>query len=260
MMPPPGSSRPTPEAYQAFLTPRSEGGRGGRGSSESGRRVFQRLNRAEYARAVRDLLALDVDAGAWLPLDTKSANFDNIADEQALSATLLESYLNAAADISRMAVGDRNAPADRSDLHEHRATCRSIRGITLEGAPYGTRGGMVVEPRVPGRRANTSFAVDASPAGDNSRLEDIDISIDGERVALVRYENGASRRDADGRGAMPMSSRADLHQGRPAHVAARVRAPVRRSVRRSDPPARLVVRGRRLGRQPASRRCRTCAT
>src|SRR4029079_17994157 len=75
-----------------------------------GVRTFQRLNRPEYTLAIRDLLALDVDAGTWLPLDTKSANFDNIADAQALSPTLLESYLNAASAISRMAVGDRNAP------------------------------------------------------------------------------------------------------------------------------------------------------
>src|SRR5206468_4074381 len=75
-----------------------------------GIRTFQRLNRPEYALAIKDLLALDVDAGSWLPLDTKSANFDNIADAQALSPTLLEAYLNAASAISRMAVGDRSAP------------------------------------------------------------------------------------------------------------------------------------------------------
>ena len=79
---------------------------------------------------IHELLALDVDAGKWLPLDTMSANFDNIADEQALSPTLLESYLNAAADISRMAVGDRISARDRSHLHRIRVTSRSIPGIT----------------------------------------------------------------------------------------------------------------------------------
>src|SRR6185503_5834214 len=47
-----------------------------------GRRTFQRLNRAEYASSIRDLLALDINAGDYLPLDAKSANFDNIADAQ----------------------------------------------------------------------------------------------------------------------------------------------------------------------------------
>src|SRR5262249_61878501 len=76
-----------------------------------GRRTFQRLNRAEYARSVRDLLALDVNAGDYLPLDAKSANFDNIADAQRLSPTVMQGYLNAAAEISRLAVGDPSATA-----------------------------------------------------------------------------------------------------------------------------------------------------
>ena len=46
-----------------------------------GDRPFQRLNRAEYTSSIRELLGLEVDAGKWLPLDTMSANFDNIADE-----------------------------------------------------------------------------------------------------------------------------------------------------------------------------------
>src|SRR5689334_3340354 len=75
-----------------------------------GTKTFQRLNRAEYERSVRDLLSVEVNAGEFLPLDTKSANFDNIADVQMLSPTLLEAYLNAAAAVSRMAVGDSTAP------------------------------------------------------------------------------------------------------------------------------------------------------
>jgi hypothetical protein len=75
-----------------------------------GTRVFPRLNRTEYKNSIQALLDLEVDPGLWLPLDQKSANFDNIADEQTISATLLESYLNAAAEISRLAVGDKNAP------------------------------------------------------------------------------------------------------------------------------------------------------
>jgi uncharacterized protein DUF1587 len=78
--------------------------------ANAGSRTFQRLNRPEYENAVRDLLGVQVNASDYLPLDTKSANFDNIADAQLLSPTLLESYLNAAAAVSRMAVGDKNAP------------------------------------------------------------------------------------------------------------------------------------------------------
>ena len=57
-----------------------------------GSRTFQRLTRAEYASSIRDLLGLQIDVAAFLPLDTKSANFDNIADVQTPSATVMESF------------------------------------------------------------------------------------------------------------------------------------------------------------------------
>ena len=166
-----------------------------------GTRTFPRLNRPEYKRAIQDLLALEVEAGTWLPLDTMSANFDNIADEQALSATLLESYLNAAADISRLAVGDRQAASvDRT--YTNSSTVSQHPWERLEGAPFGTRGGMVVTHAFP---ADGEYVFGVSVmSGDNARFEDIDVSINGERVALIRYENGLTPRDADGRGAVPI--------------------------------------------------------
>jgi hypothetical protein len=107
MMPPPGMPRPDPATYQQFIRAlETSVDAHAKANPNPGGRTFQRLNRPEYARAIKDLLEIEVDPGKWLPLDTMSANFDNIADEQALSPTLLESYLNAAADISRMAVGD----------------------------------------------------------------------------------------------------------------------------------------------------------
>ena len=119
MMPPPGMPRPEPAVYQNFIrTLETTVDAHAKANPNPGGRSFQRLNRPEYARAIKDLLEIEVDPGKWLPLDTMSANFDNIADEQALSPTLLEAYLNAAADISRMAVGDKNAPSIDIDLHE----------------------------------------------------------------------------------------------------------------------------------------------
>jgi len=107
MMPPPGKARPAGDTLQLLaesleklldakaITAPNPGGR-----------VFQRLNRAEYESTIRHMLGLEVDAGSWLPLDTKSANFDNIADVQTPSATLLDAYMDAASEISRLAVGD----------------------------------------------------------------------------------------------------------------------------------------------------------
>ena len=200
-MPPPLSARPDPATHAALIAAlESDIDAASAVKPNPGARTFQRLNRPEYARAVRDLLGLDVDAGTWLPLDTKSANFDNIADAQTLSPTLLEAYLNAASAISRMAMGDRHAQTVD-------ATYRSPSYVSqhpwdhVEGAPYGTRGGMVVEHVFPAD-AEYVFEVDLV-SGSNARFEDIDMSINGERIALMEYENGPAG-GADGRGAVPM--------------------------------------------------------
>ena len=192
MMPPPGMPRPEPAVYQKFITSlETTVDADAKANPNPGGRTFQRLNRPEYTRAVKELLDLDVDAGRWLPLDTMSANFDNIADEQTLSPTLLESYLNAAADISRMAVGDKDAPSIDSHLHQPELRV---------AAPVGSRRGRAVRharrhgggARVPGRR-RVRLRDDVQLGGDNTRFEDIDISIDGERVALVEYETDQHR-------------------------------------------------------------------
>ena len=75
-----------------------------------GTRPFQRVNRAEYAQLVHDLLGLTVDPAEWLPEDQISASFDNIADVQGMSATLMVAYLTAASDIARRAIGQEDAP------------------------------------------------------------------------------------------------------------------------------------------------------
>ncbi|MEO7158478.1 MAG: DUF1587 domain-containing protein, partial [Vicinamibacterales bacterium] len=201
MMPPPGMPRPEPAVYQNFIrTLETTVDLHARANPNPGGRTFQRLNRPEYARAVKDLLDLEVVSGKWLPLDTMSANFDNIADEQALSPTLLESYLNAAADISRMAVGDKSAPS--IDTTYTNPTYMSQHPWDhVDGAPFGTRGGIVVEHVFP---ADGEYQFEMTfNSGENTRFEDIDISIDGQRVALVQYEliNVAG---ADGRGQTPL--------------------------------------------------------
>ena len=68
---------------------------------------MHRLNRTEYANAIRDLLALDVDVTTLLPSDASSDGFDNIADALSVSPSLIQGYVSAAMKISRRAVGDR---------------------------------------------------------------------------------------------------------------------------------------------------------
>jgi hypothetical protein len=201
MMPPPGAARPDDATYQKLIaTLETTVDAHAKANPNPGGRTFQRLNRPEYTRAVKELLDVEVDSAKWLPLDTMSANFDNIADEQALSPTLLESYLNAAADISRMAVGDKDAPSI-----DHTYTNPSYMSQHpwdhVPGAPYGTRGGMVVDHVFP---ADGEYALEMTfNAGENTRFEDIDISVDGQRVALVEYEL-INLAGADGRGQTPL--------------------------------------------------------
>ena len=196
MMPMPGTPKPggdTLEVLAATIEDIVDKG----SKPNPGNRPFQRLNRPEYEAAVRDLVGVQINAGDFLPLDTKSANFDNIADVQALSPTLLEAYLNAAAAISMMAVGDRNAPAI-DHTYTNPGYLSQHPWDHVDGAPYGTRGGMVVNHVFPAD-AEYVFEV-ALNAGSNARFEDIDISINGERVALIEYETGPAG-GADGRGA-----------------------------------------------------------
>src|SRR4051812_16299503 len=159
-------------------------------SPNAGSRTFQRLNRPEYENAVRDLLGVEVNAADYLPLDTKSANFDNIADAQLLSPTLLEAYLNAAATVSLLAVGDKNAPLSMT-------TYRVSPYISqhpwdhVEGAPYGTRGGVVAQHTFV---ADGLYELRFNVAGGvGTQLDDIDVSVDDERVALLKYEAGVNK-------------------------------------------------------------------
>ena len=189
MMPPPGSKRPQGDTLIALAeTLENIIDKGSR--PNPGSRTFQRLNRAEYERAVRDLLSVEIDAGDYLPLDTKSANFDNIADVQSLSPTLLEAYLNAAAAVSRIALGDPNAPALSTSYPVSVFTSQNP-WDHVEGTPYGTRGGLVVAHPFPAD-GKYAFRVEVR-GGVGTKLEDVDISIDGQHAALLHYERGIER-------------------------------------------------------------------
>ena len=189
MMPPPGSRRPAGDSLR-MLVETLERTIDVAARPNPGARTFQRLNRPEYERAIRDLLGVEINAGDYLPLDTKSANFDNIADAQALSPTLLEAYLNAAAAVSRIAIGDRNTPSTLKTYASSPFVSQHPWNH-VEGAPYGTRGGIVTthDFLADGRY---TFRLTVT-AGVGTKLEDIDISVDGERIALLQYERGVER-------------------------------------------------------------------
>lgn len=189
----------------------------------AGTRPFQRVNRAEYQRLVQDLLGLEVDAAEWLPPDQISASFDNIADVQGISATLMTAYLTAASDIARLAVGQDNAPA-LAKTYSNAPNVSQHEWDRAAGAPYGTRGGISVLHNFP---ADGEYAFTMRfMSGWGERYHDIDVSIDGERVALVMYGGDI---DYQGRKDFPV-------QTRPIFVRAGVHRLAAAFVRQTDGP------------------------
>jgi mono/diheme cytochrome c family protein len=155
-----------------------------------GARSFLRLNRAEYQRAIKDLLALDIDVTALLPADTISHGFDNVADAQTFSPALMESYLRAASKVAALALGDRDAEASEAHYRVPKTASQLQR---VEGAPFGTRGGLSVMHTFPAD-GEYVFRVDLHGNacgflfGAPSTDEQIEISVDGERRALLSID------------------------------------------------------------------------
>jgi hypothetical protein len=234
MMPLPGSPRPTGDSLR-LVAETIEDVIDRNTPANPGSRTFQRLNRAEYTNAIRDLLGLEVDAGNWLPLDTKSANFDNIADVQMLSPTLLESYLNAAAAVSKLAVGDKNATLALTTYPVSLYVSQHP-WDHADGAPYGTRGGVVADHTFPADGLY-EFRMNVE-GGVGMDLEDVDISIDGARVALVHYERGVDKsiQSAD----LPLG--VDLFRTEPIRVKAGTHRVSAAFVRRSDGPYEDLIK------------------
>ena len=201
MMPIPGAPRPSPDTLLALVeTLETIIDDAAAEDPNPGSRTFQRLNRAEYAESVKDLLDLDINAGDYLPLDTKSANFDNIADVQMLSPTLLGGYLSAAGEVSRLAVGDPQAPIGSRTYTNSGYVTQWDR---VEGAPRGTRGGIsVMHNFLADGEYVFKLAFEHTTTGGfygrTSPPEQIELSIDGERMALLEVDKWMHTQDPNG--------------------------------------------------------------
>ena len=201
MMPPAGARRPegtTLIDLAKALEDRID--RAATLSPNPGWRPFQRLNRAEYSRSVRDLLDIEVDVTMFLPPDTVSHGFDNVADSQGFSPTVLEGYLRAASKISTLAVGDRTAGAAEATFKVPRTMSQLGH---IEGAPVGTRGGIVVNHVFPADgeyvfRVMLHSIPTGQLYGSVVRGEQIEFSINGERKALLDINPRMSEADANG--------------------------------------------------------------
>ena len=187
MMPPPGAPRPAAaqlNALAGFLE--TSLGQAAAAKPRPGRTAMHRLNRAEYANAIRDLLALDVDAAALLPPDDESSGFDNIADVLTVSPSLMERYLSASWNISRMAVGNLNI-APTASVYRVRPDLSQDQHI--DGLPPGTRGGILVKHNFP---LDGEYTIKVRLWRNTFDLmrgmedpHDIEVAMDGVRLKLV---------------------------------------------------------------------------
>ena len=186
MMPPSGARRPERAALDGLASNiESALDRAAAAKPNPGTTALHRLNRVEYANAIRDLLALPVDATTLLPADDATDGFDNVADVLSVSPLLIQAYVSSAAKISRLAVGDPTVSAEK-------VTYRVPRGLNqadhLEGLPLGTRGGVIINHIFPAD-AEYDFRIARAGAGLGQQLvggeEELEISVNGERVLLA---------------------------------------------------------------------------
>ena len=197
-MPPAGRPRPDAEMRDAFLA-RLEADLDAAWAARADlprTAVFHRLNRAEYANVIRDLLALDVDVGSLLPPDDASYGFDNIADALGVSPLLLERYLGASRRISRLAAG---SAAISPAISTYLVPTVLTQNDHLDGLPLGTRGGIAVRHRFPldgeyvFRVRLLRTVIDTIRGlGEPHQLE---VSLDGERVRLFTIGGEQPRAD-----------------------------------------------------------------
>jgi cytochrome c553 len=189
MMPPAGVPRPSAVERDALLS--SLAGtldEAARVSPNPGRPLVHRLNRAEYANAIRDVLALEIDAASLLPPDDSSAGFDNNADVLGVSPVLLESYLTAAERITALALGARDIPP-AGEIYRVRQDESQDRHVP--GLPLGTVGGLLIERTLPldgeYQFRVTLFRTNLGTMRGLEYEQQLEISVDGERVHLASF-------------------------------------------------------------------------
>lgn len=210
LMPPTGVRRPDPATMEALITWME---------NEIDRSAvthlpppgLHRLNRTEYANAIRDVLALEVDATKFLPSDDSTKGFDNIAGALTMSPALVEAYLSAAGKISRLAIGTATAPtqavfevpADTAQNHH------------IDGLPFGTRGGILIKYQFPAD-GEYSFKVKGVTGYFQAVLggvrgEQLEVTADGERVKLFDWDREIANTTGNGRSTPRIPIKAGLH-------------------------------------------------
>jgi hypothetical protein len=191
MMPPAGIKRPEPAVYDSMIS-YLEHQLDKNAPAYMPPPGLHRLNRTEYANMVHDLLDLDIDPSQYLPSDDSTSGFDNITAALGLSSTLVEAYGNAAQKISRLALAEPEAPT----LKVYRTPEDTSQDYHVEGLPFGTRGGLLVNHLFPSDgeyqiTVTPIFGDNMSPTGFGSvPCEKLEILLDNDRVDLMNWNGG----------------------------------------------------------------------
>jgi hypothetical protein len=173
---------------------------------------LHRLNRTEYSNAIRDLLALNIDASSFLPSDDSSHGFDNMAGTLTTSPALMEAYLSAAGKISRLAIGTETAPT----LAVFDVPVDTSQNAHIEGLPFGTRGGMLIEHEFPAD-GEYVFTVKGMTGYftrvlGNVKGEKLEVTIDGERVYLYNWDEEIGNQEGNGGRTPAIPIKAGFHR------------------------------------------------
>jgi hypothetical protein len=173
---------------------------------------LHRLNRTEYTNAVRDLLGLKIDATTFLPADDSSHGFDNMAGTLTTSPALMEAYLSAAGKISRLALGTETAPT----LAVFDAPHDTSQNGYIEGLPFGTRGGMLIEHEFPAD-GNYVFTVKGMTGYFTAVLgnvpgEQLEVTVDGTRVYLYDWDKQIKTEEGNGGRTPEIPIKAGFHK------------------------------------------------
>jgi mono/diheme cytochrome c family protein len=199
-MPPIGEERPSSAEYRQVVTfLKAELDRAATAAPDPGRTdTFRRLNRTEYQNAIRDLLALEIDATTLLPNDEPARGFDNVTVGN-LSTTLLDRYVSAAQKIARLAIG---APRKTPGGDTFRVPPDLTQEGHIAGLPLGTRGGALISYTFP---QDGEYEIQVRLARDrNEQVEglkaphDVEVLIDGARVALATVKPPGADKNAEG--------------------------------------------------------------
>ena len=197
MMPPPGEKQPDQASIDAFVGwMENKLDAAAATHPDPGFVSLHRLNRTEYARAVKELLDLDVDPSALLPKDVKSDGFDNVANVLKVSPTFLDQYISAARTVAAAAIGNPHAP---KAVATYRAAPHD-QVFHIEGLPLGTRGGMLIEHNFPAD-GTYEFSINVGTgvgyiAGLDQRHKVI-LVIDGRKVFEREIGGAQDLKDAD---------------------------------------------------------------